>query len=63
LSEEYEVAIKNLKYNAYKLAWYMRGSFSYDDVMYKISAEDKEIMNKIAEENIEATTKTRLPMI
>jgi len=41
----------------------MRGSFSYDDVMYKISAEDKEIMNKIAEENIESTTKTKIPMI
>ena len=41
----------------------MRGAFSYENVMYHISSEDKEIMNKIAEENIEATTKTRLPMI
>ena len=41
----------------------MRGSFSYDDVMYKISAEDKEIMNKIAEENIETTSKTKLPFV
>tara|TARA_B100001989_G_scaffold246269_1_gene216952 strand:- start:532 stop:657 length:126 start_codon:yes stop_codon:yes gene_type:complete len=41
----------------------MRGTFTYDDIMYKISAEDKEIMNKIAEENIEATTKTKMPML
>ena len=41
----------------------MRGAFTYDDIMYKISSEDKEIINKIAEENIEANTKTRLPMI
>ncbi len=41
----------------------MRGAFSYEDVMYKISAEDKEIMNKIAEENIEQTSKTKMPLI
>ena len=54
---------KQMKYTAYKLAWYMRGAFSYEDVMYKITADDKEIMNKIAEENIETTTKTKLPFV
>ena len=34
---------KQMKYTAYKLAWYMRGAFSYEDVMYKITADDKEI--------------------
>ena len=63
LSKEYEATVKNVKYNAYKLAWYMRGAFSYENVMYHISSEDKEIMNKIAEENIETTSKTKLPFV
>lgn len=41
----------------------MRGALSYDDVMYKITSDDKEVINKIAEENIEATTKTKLPFV
>lgn len=41
----------------------MRGSFTYSDVMYSISLEDKEIITKIIEENIEATSKTKLPLI
>ena len=47
----------------YKLAWYMRGSFSYEDVMFRISAEDKEILSTVINENIENTTKTQLPLI
>ena len=41
----------------------MRGAFSYDDVMYKISQEDKEILGKIAEENIKLTTDSKMPLI
>lgn len=52
-----------MKYQIYKLAWYMRGSFSYDDVMFRISAEDKEIIGKIINENIENTSKAHMPLI
>ena len=55
--------IKEMKYQMYKLAWYMRGSFSYEDVMFRISAEDKEILSTVINENIENTTKTQLPLI
>ncbi len=41
----------------------MRGAFSYDDVMYKISVEDKEIIGKIAEENIKLTSDSKMPLI
>mgnify|MGYP001375408679 CR=1 FL=1 len=39
----------------------MRGSFSYEDVMLKISNEDKDILNDIINENLQTTTKTNLP--
>jgi len=41
----------------------MRGSFNYHDLMYKISHEDLEILNNIVRDNIEATEKTRMPLI
>lgn len=41
----------------------MRGSFSYHDLMYKISSEDLEILNNIVKDNIEATEKTRMPLL
>jgi|TARA_B110000971_G_scaffold45169_1_gene45034 hypothetical protein len=41
----------------------MRGSFTYDDLMYKITSEDLEILNQIVKDNIETTEKTRLPLM
>jgi hypothetical protein len=41
----------------------MRGSFSYDDVMFKITSEDKKIISNIIEENLETTKNTHLPFI
>lgn len=41
----------------------MRGAFSYHDLMYKISNDDLEVLNNIIKDNIEATEKTRMPLI
>lgn len=41
----------------------MRGSFSYHDLMYKISHDDLEILNQIVKDNIETTEKTRMPLL
>lgn len=41
----------------------MRGSFSYEDLMYHISRDDMDIINNIIKDNIEATEKTKLPLI
>lgn len=41
----------------------MRGSITYDDVMWKLSSEDKEIINKIVEENIDMSVKSKMPLI
>ena len=63
LAKDYENLTKQIKYNTYKLAWYMRGSFSYEDMMCNISVEDKEIINTIINENLDTTAKTQLPFI
>jgi len=63
LSNDFELEIKRIKDNRYRLGWYMRGAFTYHDLMYKISNDDLEILNNIVKDNIDTTEKTRLPLI
>lgn len=52
--------IKQIKENIYKLSWYMRGSMSIDDA-FATCTEDREIISKIVDENLETTKKSGLP--
>ena len=54
---------KQIKDDVYRIGWYMRGSFAYDDLMFKISVEDRKILNEIIKENIETVNKTKLPLL
>jgi glycyl-tRNA synthetase alpha subunit len=54
---------KEIKYNVFKLAWYMRGGVDAHDLFWEYSAEDRIIINDIIKENIESTNKTGLPLV
>jgi len=54
---------KQIKDDVYRIGWYMRGSFTYDDLMFKISTEDRKILNKIIKDNLETVNKTKLPLL
>jgi hypothetical protein len=41
----------------------MRGGVQANDLLWKYTKEDREILNKIIKENIEATNKTGLPLV
>jgi hypothetical protein len=43
-----------------KLCWYMRGSFSYAEIMH-MSWEERDIIGDIISENLETTKKSGLP--
>lgn len=43
-----------------KLAWYMRGGITYDQVLM-LSVAEREIISELAKENIETTKKSGLP--
>lgn len=60
LLDRYEKESKAIKRDTFKLMWYMRGSISTDEA-FMLSSADKEILNKIIEENLETTEKTKLP--
>ena len=55
--------VKNLKHELLKICWYMRGGVQANDLLWKYTKEDREILNKIIKENIEATNKTGLPLV
>lgn len=41
----------------------MRGGVSSEDLFWRYSVEDREILNKIIKDNIETTNKTGLPLV
>jgi phosphoenolpyruvate synthase/pyruvate phosphate dikinase len=62
LLDDYDRETKALKKYIYKLVWYMRGGINLDQ-MFEIGYQDREIINKLIEENIETTNKTGLLLI
>lgn len=51
---------KALKKNIIKMCWYMRGGISIDE-LYQLSFDDREIINKVIEDNLDVTKETGLP--
>ena len=43
-----------------KLCWYMRGGLSFEESYY-LGPEEREIISKMVEENLETTKKTQMP--
>jgi len=56
----YENEVSDIKKNALQMAWYMRGSVSYNDVL-NMSVDERKYINTIIEQNLETTKKTQLP--
>jgi hypothetical protein len=55
-----EKECETIKNNAIKMAWYMRGGISYNDLLNMGNAE-RDYVNKLIEENLETTKTTKLP--
>jgi len=51
---------KALKKEIFKMAWYMRGGLSFTEA-YMLDQEDREIIAKIIEENLETTKSSQMP--
>ena len=60
LVESYEKQSDRIKEDALKLAWYMRGSVSYEHALM-MSSKERETIGKIIKENLETTKKSGLP--
>ena len=51
---------KALKEELFRLCWYMRGSLSFTE-SYLLTYEDRLIISKIIEENLETTKTSQMP--
>ena len=51
---------ESIKSESFRLAWYMRGGATYDDVM-NMSMQERRLISELAKENIETTKKSNLP--
>lgn len=60
LGEDMWKSAMEIKFTAQKLSWYMRGGVSYNDIL-NMSTEEYTNLNKIVEENLETTKKSKLP--
>ena len=49
-----------IKKSALSLTWYMRGGVQYTDVL-NMSYEERSMIHKLVEGNLETTKKTQLP--
>jgi len=49
-----------IKFNAQRMAWYMRGGIEFNDIM-NMSSEEIDNLNKIIDDNLETTKKTKIP--
>jgi hypothetical protein len=49
-----------IKHNAIRMAWYMRGGASYEDVL-NMSTDERNTISKLIEDNLDTTKKSGLP--
>jgi len=60
LIQDYEKDTKALREELFRLCWYMRGSLSFTEA-FSLSLEDRELIAKIVESNLETTKTSQLP--
>ena len=60
LIEHMEKESEDIKKNALKMSWYMRGGASYNDIM-NMSIFERQAISKIMDDNLETTKKSQLP--
>ena len=51
---------EQIKSESFRLAWYLRGGATYDDVM-QMSIQERQMISDLAKENIDTTKKSNLP--
>lgn len=58
--ENMQQEAKSIRQESLRLAWYMRGGISYDQVLM-LSQSERVMISELAKENLETTKKTNLP--
>ena len=51
---------QNIRQEAIKMSWFMRGGLAYDQAM-ALGIQEREIINNLIKDNLETTKKSGLP--
>ena len=51
---------QNIRQEAIKMSWFMRGGLTYDQAM-ALGIQEREVINDLIKENLETTKKSGLP--
>jgi hypothetical protein len=60
LLQDMEKETKAMKTELFRMSWFMRGGLPID-LAYQTDFQDRELLGKLIESNLETTSKTRLP--
>jgi hypothetical protein len=58
--EQMDKEVSNIRQEALRLSWYMRGGLTYDQAM-SLSLEERNLINELIKEHLETTKKSGLP--
>jgi hypothetical protein len=51
---------QNIRQEAIKMSWFMRGGLTYDQAM-ALGIQERELVNELIKDNLETTKKTNMP--
>lgn len=52
--------VKDIKQQSLKMAWYMRGGATYEDVL-QMSFQERDLVSALIKDNLETTKSSKLP--
>lgn len=55
-----EQEVNNIKQEALKMSWFMRGGITYDQAL-NLSSQERKIISELIKDNLETTKKSGLP--
>jgi hypothetical protein len=55
-----EKEVDNIRLEALRMAWYMRGGLTYEEAM-QLGTQERELISKLISENLETTKKSGMP--
>lgn len=58
--DDMDKEINDIRQEALRLAWYMRGGLTYDQAL-QLSIEERRLIGNIVKDNMETTKKSGLP--
>jgi hypothetical protein len=61
--KSFDLNIRDLKDEIFRISWYMRGGVSSQDLFHTYTRDDRVVMNEVIKDNIELTKKSGLPLL